>query len=185
MTAGDIGSTGDSGLDGAAACGEGGPAALRDGERAGSFEEAMRDLGDPVRKGAVVREGVAVEGFRGAQFDDKVERARRYGKVYGVFEYGRGYLLRLELPRRVPASQAKAALGVPDEMPDYRIEVRVRGGCLVVHGSIVDPTVRRVAAVSPAFPPDFTTSIALPGPVAAFKSRCDGRLVEVAVFAAA
>jgi ferredoxin len=122
---------------------------------------------------------VAVHGFQAGTFEDKLERERRYGEVYTLREQGNGFVLRLELPRLVPQSALKDQLGIPDEMPGYDYDLSLRNGYLVVKGKVTDPNVRKLAAVSPAFPPDFTTNVELPAPVSGFKHRIRGKTVEV------
>ena len=50
---------------------------------------------------------IPFDGYYSQEFDEKTERARRYGEMYTVEERGNAYLLRLEFPRRVPLSAAK------------------------------------------------------------------------------
>ncbi len=122
---------------------------------------------------------IVIDGFHGGGFEEKLERERRYGEVYTLQEQGNGYLLRLEFPRRVPPSALKEELGIPDEMPAYDYDLSLRNGFLVVKGTVPDNTVRKLAAVSPAFPPDFTTNVELPAPVKGFKHRIRDKVVEV------
>jgi hypothetical protein len=123
--------------------------------------------------------GVPVDGFHDNAFEDKLERERRYGEVYSLKEQGSGFLLRVEFPRRVPQSATKAQLGIPDEMPDYDYDLSFRNGYFVVKGRVVDKKLRKLAAFSPAFPPDFTTHVELPKPVNAFKHRVRDKTLEV------
>jgi ferredoxin len=122
---------------------------------------------------------IPVDGFYDGQFDEKRDRQRRYGEVYKLEDMGRGYLLRLEFPHRVPASSVKEELGIPDEMPDYEYELALTNGSFVVRGKVGDPQVRKVAAGAPSFPPDFTTRIALGTPVRGFKHRYRDKTLEV------
>jgi len=122
---------------------------------------------------------VAIDGFHGGGFEDKLERERRYGEVYTLQEKGNGYLLRLEFPRSVPNSALKEEMGIPDEMPGYDYDLALRNGFFVVKGRVTDSQVRKLATVSPAFPPDFATNVELPGPVTAFKHRIRDRTLEV------
>jgi ferredoxin len=122
---------------------------------------------------------VGLDGFHSGAFEDKLERERRYGEVYSLQEKGNGYLLRLEFPRSVPKSALKDELGIPDEMPAYDYDLSLRNGYFVVKGHVPDKNVRKLAAVSPAFPPDFTTNVELRGPVKAFKHRIRDRVLEV------
>lgn len=122
---------------------------------------------------------VAVDGFHGGTFEEKTERERRYGEVYTLKEEANGFYVRFEFARKVPSSAIKDQLGVADEMPEYDYDLSLDGNALVVKGSVRDANVRRVAAVSPAFPPDFTTRIELAAPVAGFKHRIEDRVLEV------
>ena len=125
---------------------------------------------------------VLFEGYYSSEFDEKTERARRYGEVYTVEELGNAYLIRLELPRRVPVSAAKKEMGIGDEMPDYDYDLSLRNGSLTVRGKVVDPQIRKLAAISSAFPPDFTKQIELKSPVANFKHRYRDKTLEVVLF---
>jgi len=127
---------------------------------------------------------VGIDGFHGGGFEAKLERERRYGEVYSLQEKGNGYLLRLEFPRAVPPSALKEELGIPDEMPGYDYDLSLRNGFFVVKGRVADARVRKLAAVSPAFPPDFATNVELPGPVKAFKHRIRDRVLEVVLLKA-
>lgn len=131
-----------------------------------------------LRRGGV-RGSVPVEGFHGGDFEEKTERERRYGEVYTLSERENGYLLCLEFPRRVPKSAQKEELGIPDEMPDYDYDLSLEGDTFIVRGHVVDPNIRKLAGVSPAFPPDFTTSIELKNPVSGFKHRVENKTLEV------
>ena len=125
---------------------------------------------------------VPVEGYYSQEFDEKTERARRYGEVYTVEEFGNAYLLRMELPRRVPVSAAKREMGVGDEMPDYDYDLSINNGNFTIKGKVTDPQLRKLAAISPAFPPDFTKQIALKSQTANFKHRYRDKTLEVVLF---
>jgi ferredoxin len=122
---------------------------------------------------------ISFDGFYDGQFDEKRDRQRRYGDVYRLEDVGRGYLLRLEFPQRVPPSSVKEELGIPDEMPDYDYDLALMNGSFVVRGKVADPQMRKVAAGAPSFPPDFTTRIALGAPVRGFKHRYRDKTLEV------
>ncbi len=125
---------------------------------------------------------IPVEGYYSGEFDEKTERSRRYGEAYSLEEEGNAYLLRLEFPRRVPVSAMKRSLGIGDEMPDYEYELTLREDHFLVKGSVTDPDIRKLAAVSPAFPPDFTKRIPLERPIANFKHRYRDKTLEVILF---
>lgn len=123
--------------------------------------------------------GIGFDGFHGGTFEEKTERERRYGEVFELEERPNGYYLRFEFPRFVPRSATKDAFGIGDEMPDYDYDLSLAGRTFTVKGSVRDPQVRRLAAVSPAFPPDFRTSFELGQPVTGFQHRFENRLLEV------
>jgi ferredoxin len=128
-----------------------------------------------------VRGTVGQDGFRDRRFDEKLERERRYGEVYRLHEDVNGFLVEVEFPRQTPKSGIKEELGIPDEMPDYDYELSLQNGFLVVKGKVTDPALRRAAAVSSAFPPDFTTNIKLPSRVKGFRHRFIDKTLEVAL----
>jgi ferredoxin len=125
--------------------------------------------------------GVAFEGYyqSGGSYDEKRERERRYGEIYTVEERPNGYLVRLELPRKIPPSGLKDELGLGDEMPDYQLDLSLAGGWLEVHGKVVDSRLRTVAATAPAFPPDFTTRVPLGERCLGFVHRYRDKILEV------
>jgi ferredoxin len=125
---------------------------------------------------------IPFDGYYSAEFDEKTERSRRYGEIYTVEEFGNAYLLRMELPRRVPVSAAKREMGISDEMPDYDYDLSLRNGNFIVRGKVGDPQIRKLAAISPAFPPDFTKQIELKAPAASFKHRYRDKTLEVVLF---
>ena len=123
-----------------------------------------------------------VEGYYTPEFDEKTERSRRYGERYTVEEQGNASILRMEFPRRVPVSAAKRELGIGDEMPDYEYSLALKDGTFLVRGSIRDPDVRKIAAVSSSFPPDFNKRIDVSGAISSFKHRYSDKTLEVVLF---
>jgi hypothetical protein len=125
--------------------------------------------------------GVGFDGFYAGRehFDEKLERERRYGSIFHLEERQDAYVLRLEFPRRVPASSLADELGLPMDMPDYDYELALADGGLVVHGKVIDPHVRRITGVAPAFPSEFTTRVPLASPVAGFSHRYQDKMLEV------
>jgi len=125
--------------------------------------------------------GVGFDGFHGGQdhFDDKLERARRYGEVFRLVDRGDAYLLQVEFPRRVPPSSLGATLDLPATMPDYDYELALENGSFVVHARVVDPQVRSITGAAPAFPSEFTTRVPLPHPVTGFRHRYRDKTLDV------
>ncbi|MBY0279681.1 hypothetical protein K2Z84_30475, partial [Candidatus Binatia bacterium] len=123
----------------------------------------------------------AFEGYYGGStaYDDKRERERRYGEVFTIEERPSGWLFRMELPRRIPPSGVKQELGLGDEMPDYDLSLSLEGSVFVVHGKVLDPRLRTIAATAPAFPPDFTTRLPLAERCIGFVQRYANKTLEV------
>src|SRR5689334_18749383 len=136
-------------------------------------------LGLAGRRGTENR--VGFDGFYAGRehFDDKAERDRRYGSIYRVEDRDDAYILHLEFPRRLPPSSLADELGLPREMPDYDYQLSLHDGTFVVHGKVTDPQVRKLTAVAPAFPPEFTTRVPLRDPVAGFRHRYRDKTLEV------
>jgi hypothetical protein len=125
---------------------------------------------------------VAFDGFRGTLHDEKRERDRRYGTVYSVTEARNAYLVRLELPRSVPASALKQTWGLPDEMPDYDYSLSLNGGVLSIRAGLPSEAYRRLSYVSSSFPSQFLTRIEFDQPVGAFRHRLRNKVLEVIAF---
>jgi ferredoxin len=131
------------------------------------------------RRGA--SSGVGFDGFHAGRehFDDKLERARRYGEVFRLEDRDDAYLFRLEFPRLVPPSSLGAELELPTQMPDYDYDLKLENGTFVVHARVVDPHVRRITGAAPAFPSEFTTRVSLSDPVMGFRHRYRDRTLDV------
>ena len=124
---------------------------------------------------------VGFDGFYAGRdhYDEKLERERRYGSVYRLEERDDAYILHVEFPRVLPPSSLADNLGLPREMPDYDYELALRDGTFEVHGRVTDPRVRKLTAVAPAFPSEFTTRVALRQPVQGFRHRYRDKMLEV------
>jgi hypothetical protein len=124
---------------------------------------------------------VAFDGFRVDLHDEKLERDRRYGTVYTVAEYSNAYLVRLEMPRKLPQSSLKRLWNLPDEMPDYDYSITLENDVLVINASVRGESLRRLSYVSSSFPADFQTRIEFARPVSVFKHRMRDKVLEVIV----
>lgn len=129
-----------------------------------------------------VRRMVSFDGFHTDLFDEKRERDRRYGTVYTVSEELNAFLVRMELPRRMPKSSLKQTWELPDEMPDYACQVSLTDGVLIIRGGLPDEARRRLSYISTSFPPDFQTRIDFPVPVESYKHRLRDKVLEAIVF---
>jgi hypothetical protein len=125
---------------------------------------------------------VAFDGFRTDLYDEKVERDRRYGTVYTVSEQINAFLVRLELPRQMPASSLKQTWQLPDQMPDYDYVLSLSDNVLTIRAGLRGEAWRRVSYVSPSLPSDFATRIDFEVPVEGFKHRLRDKVIEIIVY---
>lgn len=128
------------------------------------------------------RRMVGFDGYRRGAHDEKLERDRRYGTVYSVTEGLAAYLVRLEMPRKIPGSALKALWNQAGEMPDYKYTVTLDKNAVMVKAGVPDESLRRLAYISPSFPADFLTRIEFQAPVKGFIHRMRDKLLEIIVF---
>lgn len=131
------------------------------------------------RAGFIRRSPVPVDGFYAKGFVEKLERERRYGNVYTIEDRGAAYLLKMEFPQRVPDVDVPGRSEVSDEMPDYDYDLILKDGHFIVKGRCPDDRIRRISSSIAAFPPEFTTSIALQEKVQGFSHHFENKLLEV------
>ena len=152
--------------------------------RAAIYGLAIAPLGSILAGGSKLRSSerkVAFDGFMSDLYDEKTERDRRYGTVYTVSEHANAYLVRLEMPRKLPASSLKRLWNLPDAMPDYDYNIALLDGVLIVSASVRGEALRRLCHVSASCPADFTTRIDFARPVTTFKHRLQNKLLDVIV----
>jgi hypothetical protein len=125
---------------------------------------------------------VAFDGFSNDMFENKRERDRRYGTVYAVSEEINAFMVRLELPRRMPKSSLKQTWELPDEMPDYACTLSLTDNVLCIRAGLPDEARRRLSYVSSSFPSDFQTRIEFPTPVEGFKHRLVDKVLQIIVY---
>ena len=152
--------------------------------RAAIYGLPLAPLGSLLAGGNKLRSSerkVAFDGFMSDLYDEKTERDRRYGTVYTVSEHANAYLVRLEMPRKLPASSLKRLWNLPDEMPDYDYNIALLDGVLTISASVRGEALRRLCHVSSSCPADFTSRIEFPKPVTTFKHRLKNRLLDIIV----
>jgi ferredoxin len=131
------------------------------------------------RSGRIRQTPIPVDGFYAKGFVEKLERERRYGNVYTVEDRGEAYLVRIEFPQKVPDVGVPGRSELPDEMPDYDYDLVLKDGHLIVKGKCPDERIRKISSSIAAFPPEFTTSIALGEQVRGFAHRFENKQLEV------
>jgi Fe-S-cluster-containing hydrogenase component 2 len=133
-----------------------------------------------LRKGGVIRGSpIPIDGFYENGFVEKLERERRYGNVYTIEDWGKAYFLQMQFPRKIPDIGLPVRSTLPDEMPDYDYDLRLKDGHFVIKGRCTDEKVRSISSSVGAFPPEFTTVIALQDKVGGFSHHYENKLLEV------
>lgn len=90
------------------------------------------------------------------------ERLKRYGLAYRVEENDNKYHLRFDLPKKVPNHPFKFRWNLPDQMPDYKIDVRLEGKVLLVRATLEDMEIRKLSDIAASFPDRFLREFELP-----------------------
>jgi hypothetical protein len=101
--------------------------------------------------------------------------------VYTVSEHASAYLVRLEMPRKLPASSLKRLWNLPDEMPDYDYNIALNDDVITISASVRGEALRRLCHVSSSCPADFTTRIEFAKPVETFKHRLRDKMLDIIV----
>ncbi len=125
---------------------------------------------------------IPVDGFYERGFIGKLERERRYGNAYTLRDLGGAYFLRMEFPTKVPDIGLPVRSELPDEMPDYDYDLVLKDGHFIIKGRVTDERIRKISSSVGAFPPEFTTVIALQQKVEGFSHRFADKLLEILLF---
>ncbi len=122
---------------------------------------------------------------RWASAKDRVEpqweRMKRYGMASSLEDSEDRYVLRFELPEKVPDHLLKYKWGLPDKMPDYKYAVDVQGKRVKVRGKLEDDKIRRLCGWANSFPDGFLREIVFERPIKGHREKYDpeSRLLEI------
>ena len=115
--------------------------------------------------------------------EDLVERERRYGRVVHLLREPKGYILRIELPTRVPNHPLLYMYGIPQEPPEYEYVVQQIGpDTLSVRAKLSDAKLRFLTGKVNSFPNSFKVDFRFPEPVGAVYRRMYGKGIEIYAF---
>jgi len=105
---------------------------------------------------------------------DILERERRYGRVLDVHEIRGCFVLRIELPRRLPHHELFYMHGIPMEPPEYDCTLQpVSPWTISVRARLLDPRLLHLSGKVNSFPPGLKVDYRFPKPVAAVFHRMD------------
>lgn len=117
------------------------------------------------------------------EVESQWERMKRYGMASSIDDLGDRYLLRFEMPEKVPNHKYKFKWGIADKMPDYQYGVEIDGNKVKVRAKLTDPQVLKLTGWVNSFPSGFLREIQLNEPVKAHKESYDPetRVLEVSL----
>jgi len=115
--------------------------------------------------------------------EDLVERERRYGRVYQVLKEPKGFILRIELPTRVPNHPTIYMYGIPQEPPEYEYTVdQVAPDVISVRARMTDPKLKFMTGKVNSFPIGFKVDYRFPEPIGALYRRMYVKGIEIYAF---
>jgi ferredoxin/HSP20 family molecular chaperone IbpA len=113
--------------------------------------------------------------------DSKWDVMKRYGMAATVSEDRNRYVIRMELPEKTPAHILKYKMGLPDAMPDYKIEVTLapdhKG--VQVAAWMKDPHIQKLCGKINSFPDRFRRSFDLGSPVSVSRHVYRNKILTV------
>ncbi len=109
------------------------------------------------------------------------ERMKRYGMASTFEDGGDRYVLRFEMPEKVPNHRLKFKWGLPDKMPDYQYAVTIDGNKVKVRAQLTDEKIKKLCGWVNSFPEGFLREMVLDRPVKSHKESYDeeNRVLEV------
>ncbi|HCU25461.1 MAG TPA: hypothetical protein DF383_10630 [Deltaproteobacteria bacterium] len=131
----------------------------------------------PVDTSDWLRRWQAVQG----QIEPQWERMKRYGMASSLDEEKDRYILRLELPEKVPNHRLKFKWGLPDQMPEYKTSVEVQGHTAKVRAKLEDEAVKKLCGWVNSFPDGFLRELVFPVAIKSHRESYDPetRVLEV------
>lgn len=106
--------------------------------------------------------------------EDNAERERRYGRLYHTSKLGDCYLLRIELPRRLPNGHVLYMYGVAQHRPEYACSAQPVGPeTWSVRTRLLDPKLRHLSGGLNSFPLGFKVDYRFPEPIETAFLRLD------------
>ena len=111
--------------------------------------------------------------------EDPAEADRRRGKVHELLDEEGRFLVSVLMPTTVPNHPLKYRYGMPEVMPDYKIQVELSDNVLTVRASMDDPVVSRLCEFVADFPRTFTVRFDLTEPVTTFAERYWNKMLVI------
>jgi ferredoxin/HSP20 family molecular chaperone IbpA len=115
------------------------------------------------------------------QLEPQWERMKRYGMASSLEEDKDRYVVRFDMPEKVPNHRLKFKWGLPDEMPEYKTSVEVDGKAVKIRAKLEDEKVRKLCGWVNSFPDGFLREMVFPVPIKSHRENYDSenRVLEV------
>lgn len=105
--------------------------------------------------------------------EDQWERMKRYGMASSFSDEGDRYVLKFDMPAKTPNHELKFKWGLPDEMPDYKYDVKTEGKKIFVKAKCEDEKVGKLSGWMNSFPIMFYKEFYTDVPVKGHKEQYD------------
>lgn len=140
-------------------------------EKKAEAEPSEVDNSDWERRWAAVRD----------KLEPQWERMKRYGMASSMDEEKDRYVLRFDMPAKVPNHRLKFKWGLPDDMPEYKTSVEIHGGNVRIRAKLEDEKVKKLCGWVNSFPDGFLREINFPVAIKSHRLNYDPetRILEV------
>lgn len=142
-----------------------------EGEKKAEAAPVEANTGDWERRWVAVRD----------QLEPQWERMKRYGMASSVDEEKDRYVVRFDMPAKVPNHRLKFKWGLPDDMPEYKASVEINGGNVKIRAKLEDEKVKKLCGWVNSFPDGFLRELNFPVPIKSHRLNYDpeSRILEV------
>jgi ferredoxin len=117
------------------------------------------------------------------ELEPQWERMKRYGMASSLEEDGDRYILRFDMPAKVPNHILKFKWGLPEAMPEYKTAVEINGNAVKVHARLEDAKIKKLCGWVNSFPEGFLREVVFPVPIKSHRENYDPetRVLEVSL----
>jgi len=115
------------------------------------------------------------------QLEPQWERMKRYGMASSVDEEKDRYVVRFDMPEKIPNHRLKFKWGLPDEMPEYKASVELNGNNVKIRAKLEDEKVKKLCGWVNSFPDGFLKEMNFAVPIKSSRINYDpeNRILEV------
>lgn len=107
------------------------------------------------------------------QLEPQWERMKRYGMASSVAEEKDRYIVRFDMPEKVPNHRLKFKWAIPDEMPEYKASVEIHGNNVKIRAKLEDEKVKKLCGWVNSFPDGFQRELNFEVPIKSHRMSYD------------